>query len=221
MKRPLLVRLAIGHRRLAASVLCGVASFVALPATIVPLTRAIFAWDIGCIAFLTLAAVMFSGERITRIPADAAAQEEGEWTIFCFTVGVTAISFAAIIGHYAAVKDLPSGERGLHMAVVAGTLLVSWLTTQTVFAMRYAHEFYTRSPGMTDVDGGLDFPGTPKPDYWDFLYFSLVIGMTFQVSDVQISSRKLRRLVAVQALLGFLFNTVILALSVNIGATLL
>ena len=186
-----------------------------------PLTRAIFAWDLGCFVFLVLIAGMFSGEHLNRIQADAAAQEEGEWTIFSFTVGVAASSFAAIIGHYAAVKNLPAGERGLHMAVVAATLLVSWLTTQTVFALRYAHEFYSRSPGVTEFDGGLDFPGTPRPDYWDFLYFALVIGMTFQVSDVQVTSRKLRRLVAVQGLLGFLFNTVILALSVNIGATLL
>jgi uncharacterized membrane protein len=221
MKRPLLVRLAIGHRRVVAGVLCGGAAYLALPAMIAPLTRAIFAWNIGCIAFLALVAAMFSGEHIGRMPSDAAAQEEGEWKIFGFTVGATAISFAAIIGHYAAVKDLPPDQRGLHMGLVAATLLVTWLTTQTVFALRYAHEYYTRSPGMPEVDGGLEFPGTQRPDYWDFIYFSLVIGMTFQVSDVQVTSRKLRRLVAVQGVLGFLFNTIILALSVNIGAGLL
>ena len=192
-----------------------------MPATISPLTRAILAWDIGCTAFLVLAGLMFSGERISRMAADAEAQEEGEWTVFWLTVvGVTA-SFAAIAGQYAAVKSLPAGPRGWPVALVGATLLVSWLMTQVVFALRYAHEYYARSAGSKNVDGGLEFPGGAAPDYWDFVYFSLVLGMTFQVSDVQITSRKLRRLAAVHGFLSFVFNTFILALSVNIGASLL
>ena len=71
------------------------------------------------------------------------------------------------------------------------------------------------------MDGGLEFPGGLAPDYWDFIYFSLVLGMTFQVSDVQITSRKLRRLATLHGLIGFLFNTVIVALTVNIAASFL
>ena len=80
---------------------------------------------------------------------------------------------------------------------------------------------YERQPGASRVDGGLDFPGGLSPDYWDFFYFALVLGMTFQVSDVQITSRKLRRLAAAHGLIGFLFNAVIIALTVNIAASLL
>jgi uncharacterized membrane protein len=89
------------------------------------------------------------------------------------------------------------------------------------FAFRYAHEFYEVSGDGPAVDGGLTFPGEEQPDYLDFLYFAMVLGMTFQVSDVSITSRKFRRLATLHGLLGFLFNTVILALTVNIAAGLL
>ncbi len=100
------------------------------------------------------------------------------------------------------------------------TLLVSWLMTHTTFAFRYAHEYYDVDPG-TGIVGGLEFPSEKRPDYLDFMYFSLVLGMTFQVSDVQITSRKFRRLAAVHGLLSFLYNTIILALTVNLAAGLL
>src|SRR5205823_2876283 len=141
---------------------------------------------------------LFLTEPPEDMPAHAAAQEEGEWTIFWITVAVVVISFAAIIGEFSGTKDLPAGRRSLHIALVALTLFVSWLMTQVTFGLRYAHEYYATSPGHTEVDGGLQFPGEGKPDYLDFLYFSLVLGMTFQVSDVQITSRKLRRLATVQ-----------------------
>jgi uncharacterized membrane protein len=97
---------------------------------------------------------------------------------------------------------------------------LSWLTTHVSFAYRYAHEYYTVD-GACGPEGGLVFPGDEKPDYLDFIYFSFVLGMTFQVSDINITAKKLRRLATVQGLIGFLFNTVILALSVNIAASLL
>ena len=95
---------------------------------------------------------------------------------------------------------------------------------QVAFTIHYAPEYYAPdqfSQTPSDANNALTFPGDSKPDYWDFFYFSLVLGMTFQVSDVQITRRSLRRLAAAHGLLGFLFNTVILALSVNIGASLL
>lgn len=217
---PLPLRVIVGHGRLAAGALCGTAAFLVLPATIPPLTRAIVAWDIGCSAFLLLAGVMFSGERLNRMAKDAEAQQEGEWTVFWLTVAGVTASFAAIAGQYAAVKNL-TGPRGLHVALVGVTLLLSWVMMHVVFAMRYAHEYYAHDLHGKGVDGGLDFPGGAAPDYWDFVYFSLVLGMTFQVSDVQITARKLRRLAAAHGFLSFVFNTFILALSVNIGASLM
>jgi uncharacterized membrane protein len=216
----LVLRVVRGRPRLFAGLLVGVAFALLLPNSFAPLTRALVAWDSGCLAFLVLAAVMFTSERHADIAADAAAQEEGEWTIFWLTVGAVTASFAAILGDFSQTKDMPAALRDLHIALVATTLFVSWLMTHTVFAYRYAHEYYERGDDG-HVSGGLSFPDEQEPDYWDFFYFALVLGMTFQVSDVQITSRKLRRLAAAHGLLGFLFNTVILALSVNIGASLL
>ena len=151
---------------------------------------------------------------------DAAAQEEGEWTIFWSTVAVVAISLAVIISEFANTNNMPRAQRNLHVILWSrGTLFVSWLIAlSTSFAFRYAHEFYETDPSGTDITRGLEFPGEKRPDYLDFMYFSLVLGMTFQVSDVQITARKFRRLAAVHGLLSFLFNTIILALTVNIAA---
>jgi uncharacterized membrane protein len=210
-----------GRPRLFIGLLCGIIAFWLLPTGLQGPTRAICAWDIGAVAFLILAGVLFYTEPPEKMSAHAAAQQEGEWTIFWITVAVVLISFAAIIGEFSGTKALPANRRGLHVALVALTLFVSWLMTHVSFGLRYAHEYYTTSPGRSEVDGGLQFPSEPTPDYLDFLYFSLVLGMTFQVSDVQITSRKFRRLAAVHGLLSFLFNAVIIALTVNIAASFL
>lgn len=221
MRRFLLARLLLARPRLLLGAAIGLATMFLLPATLTPLTRAIVAWDVGCAAFLVMLAEMFGIERRERIARDAAMQKEGEWTIFAVSVGAVAASFAAIIGEFSAAKDMPAGIRGAHIGLVAATLFLSWLMTHALFSLRYAHEYYSISKGNTAPDGGLLFPDEAKPDYWDFFYFSLVLGMTFQVSDVQITSAKLRRLATVHGLMGFVFNTVVLALSVNIGASLL
>jgi uncharacterized membrane protein len=210
-----------GRPRLFIGAGVGVVAGFLLPESLSPGTRGIMAWDIFITVFVAMVAELFTRQRPEHMPADAAAQEEGEWTIFWITLGAVIASFAAIILQFSVSKDAPAAERGLHVGIVAYTLLASWLMTHTVFAMRYAHEYYAVSPGQTAIDGGLDFPNDDDPDYWDFFYFSLVLGMTFQVSDVQITSRTLRRLATAHGLLGFLFNTVIIALTVNIGASLL
>jgi uncharacterized membrane protein len=210
-----------GRPRLFIGMLCGLAVAPLLPGGIKGATRAIIAWDIGVVAFLVLSAFLFTTERLDRMAADAADQEEGEWTIFWLTVAAVAFSFVAIISEFADTKDMPPAQRGLHVSLVAVTLFVSWLMTHVTFAFRYAHEYYEADPDGVGISAGLDFPGEKRPDYLDFMYFSLVLGMTFQVSDVQITARKFRRLAAVHGLLSFLFNTIILALTVNIAAGLL
>ena len=210
-----------GRPRLFIGLLCGLAAAVVLPPAGGHPTRAIIAWDIGVIVYLVLSAYLFTSERLERMAEDAAAQEEGEWTIFWLTVAAVVFSFAAIFNELADTKDLPPAQRNLHIALVAITLFVSWLMTHTSFAFRYAHEFYELADNDTGIAGGLEFPSEKRPDYLDFLYFSLVLGMTFQVSDVQITARKFRRLASVHGLLSFLFNTIILALTVNIAAGLL
>lgn len=192
-----------------------------LPAALPITARGILAWDIGVLVFLALSAQLFVTAQPDEMPANAKAQQEGEWTIFWITLAVVIVSFVAVSSEFAAIKTGPPERRGLEIALVAGTLLLSWLVTHVTFAFRYAHEFYVRDLGGPDFDRGLDFPGEKEPDYLDFLYFSLVLGMTFQVSDVQITSRKLRRVATLHGFLSFLFNTVIVAFTVNIAAGLM
>ncbi len=214
-------RVVRGRPRLFAGFLVMILVFPLLPAFLPQTTRGILAWDIGVLVFLALAAHLFATSSPDVMPGAAEAQQEGEWTIFWITLGVVIVSFVAVSGEFAAIKTGPPERRGLEITLVAATLFLSWLVTHVTFAFRYAHEFYARDLGGPDVDRGLDFPGELEPDYLDFLYFSLVLGMTFQVSDVQITSRKFRRVATLHGLLGFLFNTVIVAFTVNIAAGLM
>ncbi len=207
--------------RLFAAALIGLITGLMLPESLEVQSRAIIGWDMMVTVYLVLMAWLFSNQPPEGIAANAAAQMEGEWTIFWIIVAAVAASFAAIIFEFSVSKDMPAGVRGAHVALVSFTLLASWLMTHTVFAMRYAHEYYEITGDGSQIDKGLEFPGDLPPDYWDFFYFALILGMTFQVSDVEITSRQLRRLATVHGLLGFLFNTVIIALTVNIGASLL
>jgi len=207
-----------GHRRIFIGALCGLASWPLLPRGT---ERAVLAWDIGVMVFLALSATLFVTERLDRMAEDAEAQEEGEWTVFWLTMAAVAFSFVAIIQAFAGMKEMPPAARSLHVILVAVTLLVSWLMTHTAFALRYAHEYYEIDSAGVGIVGGLEFPGERQPDYLDFLYFSMVLGMTFQVSDVQITARKFRRLAVAHGLLSFLYNTIILALTVNLAAGLL
>ena len=216
-----MLKIVRGRPRLFAGAVIGLAAWPLLPATLHPVTHAVLVWDIGVFAFLALSAQLFLTERLAHMEHDAAAQQEGEWSVFGLTLVGTVMSFAAIISEFGNLKDAQGASRSLDIALVVVTLLLSWLMTHVTFAFRYAHEFYSRDAGATAIDGGLEFPGTDRPDYLDFVYFALVLGMTFQVSDVQITARKLRRLATLHGLLGFLFNTVILALTVNLAAGLL
>lgn len=219
---PLPVRVLLGHRRMVLAALVGLMAYWLLPAAHGTAARLVFAWDAGSVALLVLiGALLVRPVDDVAMARHAMAQQEGEWTVFAITLAGVVVSFAALTSVLALAKDMKGAERDLYIGAVAATLLLSWLVTHMVFALRYAHEYYERDETTRDVDGGLEFPGGLPPDYWDFVYFALVLGMTFQVSDVQITSRKLRRLATLHGLIGFLFNTVIVALTVNIAASFL
>ena len=107
----------------------------------------------------------------------------------------------------------------LHLTLSLLTIVGSWLLVNTIFAFHYANLYYRQEQNLNECESeGLDFPSEIEPDYWDFLYFSFVIGMTNQVSDVQITSRLIRRLALLHSILSFFFNTTILAMTINIIA---
>ena len=213
-------RIVLGHFRTFLALGIMLVAYPLLPAALDWLTRAILAWDIGVAGFLLLALNLFLTRGPEHMPAMAEAQEEGEWTIFWVALFATIASFAALTTEFSGLKDLPQAVRAFRVGLVGGTLALSWLLAHTIFALRYAHEWYECDDGKP-LAKGLEFPGGEQPDYLDFLYFSIVIGMTFQVSDVQVTARGMRRLVLVHGLVSFLYNTVIVAVTVNIVAGLL
>jgi uncharacterized membrane protein len=210
----------LGHWRMFAALLIMAIGWLFIPATTNPWTRLFVAWDIGVTSFLLLVLHLFMTRESRHMPALAEAQEEGQWTIFWVALLVGLIGFFTVITELGLLKGDSGQRRILRIALVAATLSSSWLFTHVVFALRYAQEWYD-TDGDSKLRRGLDFPGDNEPDYMDFLYFSLVLGMTFQVSDVQIKASRLRRLATLHGLVSFLYNTVILALSVNIAAGLL
>lgn len=214
------VRVVAARPRLFIGLAVGLLAWAALAGRFAPMTVAVMAWDVGVAVYVVLAALLFLTEPIAHLPIHAARDEEGEWTIFAITVAAAVFSLIAVLGVFAGTHDHAPAVKHLRIGLVALTLFLSWLMMHTTFTFRYAHEYYADDLSPPAYDAGLEFPGGTPPDYMDFLYFSLVLGMTFQVSDVQITAGKMRRLALLHGLLSFLFNTVILALTVNIAASL-
>ncbi|MFH0133415.1 DUF1345 domain-containing protein [Variovorax sp. EL159] len=129
-------------------------------------------------------------------------------------VGVSVVAIAMMLQE---VKQMDGIARAGHIALGLVALVGSWLMMHSIYAFHYAHRYYIDRKGGSP-DGGLDFPGKDEPDYFDFLYYSYVIGMTSQVSDVQATSREMRRITLMHSVLSFAFNMLVLALSVNVVA---
>ena len=129
------------------------------------------------------------------------------------TVSAALASIGAI---FVQLTMAPAGHHLLNLVFAVVTILLSWSFIQVIFAFHYAHEFYAEHRGEAR---GLGFPGDDAPNYWDFLYFAFVIGMTSQVSDVTVKSKVLRKTVTAHGLLSFVFNLTLLALAVNLAAS--
>jgi uncharacterized membrane protein len=180
-----------------------------------PATWLLVGWDIGGVLYLILAFHLFATSAVHQIRRNAAAQDEGRLAILAVTVAAALASLGAILVELASPGSGGVPRQPAHLALAAATIVLSWTVIHTIFALHYAHEFYDES-----ASAGLDFPGGEKePDYWDFVYFSFVIGMTSQVSDVGVTSRSIRRTVAAHGVASFFFNAALLALTVNIAAS--
>jgi uncharacterized membrane protein len=158
---------------------------------------------------------MMAVAQVRHIRLRAKLQDEGQYTI----LALTAIAALASLGAIVALLGMSGGNdrEPAHLMLGIVTILLSWTFTHTMFALHYAHEFYDENAGK---GGGLIFPGELRePDYWDFIYFSFVIGMTSQVSDVAITCRPIRHTVSAHGIISFVFNVTLLALTVNIAAS--
>jgi uncharacterized membrane protein len=204
------------HGRLLASM--AIAAAVALILWLTGLrvsTAILIGWDVGILIYLVLSAIMMWEFDLKLVKKRAAAHDEGGMLIPVLTIAAAVASLAAIVYELGSVSGNPNEKLYFGLAVL--TCLLSWTFIHLIFALHYAHEYY----GEGHSSRGMDFPGgtgEAQPDYWDFVYFSFVLGTTFQVSDVAITGKMTRRVAAAHGVLSFLFNVAILALVVNIGA---
>lgn len=216
-KRPLpelwIVRVVRGHLRLWSAVAVGFIAYPLLPDGWRAVTRMLVSWDIAVVVYLVTTAAMMARSSVDDIRKHSATQDEGAFALLVLTAAAAMSSLAAIFFELASNNDAPPGLWA-HVLALA-TVVLSWTFIHTIFACHYAHDFY----GNGKRANGLKFPGDEKPDYWDFVYFSFVIGMTFQVSDVAVTNKWIRRTVVAHGALSFAFTTTILALAVNMAAS--
>jgi len=194
-----------------------VAIVVPLPGTPDPLLHALTGWNVGVYLYLALIWTMMIRADDSDVRAIAERQDESAYVV------LTAVSLAAVISLAAIVLELATtkgtdGHNAFHIGMTAATVIGSWFLIPTIFALHYAHFYYlidTRHPPP------LIFPEKNlKPDYWDFMYFSFTIAVASQTADIAPNSRWMRKALLAQAVLSFFFNASILALSINISASL-
>jgi len=184
-----------------------------------PVMRGLVGWDIGIGLYVILAVEMMLRADVHQIRRRAATQDDGAIVILVLTVATALASLLAIVVLLGTSAAGGAHRRSIDLVLATITIGLSWLFIHTMFALHYAHEFYGDSVGPA---GGMAFPGgDEEPDYWDFVYFSFVIGMTSQVSDVAITNKPVRRTVTAHAVVSFAFNVALLALTVNIAASAL
>jgi uncharacterized membrane protein len=205
--------------RLFISLIVGIVCFFIMPQQWVMALRLISSWDIAVGFFLLLTWILIShttAEETNRLIDN----QDQSGTAILFLVIIAACASLFAIGILTNQGKHATSMYAILYAVLSGiAVLCSWLFIHITFAFHYAHHYYRRVDfveNKTQQDPGLIFPHERKPDYFDFAYFSLVIGMTSQVSDVQITSRSMRRLVVLHSFLSFMFNVAILAVAVNI-----
>jgi uncharacterized membrane protein len=210
MSKP--IRVVYARPRTFVSVLVGVVAFFLLPDSLRLVTRLLTGWDLFIALYLLLVYIMITRCGLAHIRRNAVLQDDGRFLILL----VTALGAFASIG--AIVFELGGTHRSaVDLTLATVTIALSWAAVHTTFALHYAHEFYRGAK-----PGGLQFPSGDQhddADYWDFVYFSFVIGMTAQVSDVGITDRVIRRTATAHGIISFVFNTALVALMVNIAAS--
>jgi uncharacterized membrane protein len=210
MSRPL--RLVYARPRTFISIAVGIIAFFLLPASLRLVTRMLIGWDIFIAIYLLLVYTMVVRSGLAHIKRNAIMQDDGRFLI------LLVVAFGAFASIAAIVFELGASHHSVpELTLATVTIALSWAAVHTVFALHYAHEFYRGAK-----PGGLQFPSGDtheNADYWDFVYFSFVIGMTAQVSDVGITDKIIRRTATVHGIISFVYNTALVALMVNIAAS--
>jgi uncharacterized membrane protein len=180
-------------------------------------TRLLIAWNVGAWAFLILVARMITDPR-REASVWSRPEDENQWVLVVLGVVASLAAVAAIVWELGPVKNMAGWQKAGHLTLVGLTVVSAWAFLQVMFALHYAGVYYQRHKG--GVHGGLEFPGNPQPDWMEFFYQAFTLGCTFASSDVNVSSKRMRRIVVIQGVACFFFNAIILALTINVAANL-
>jgi uncharacterized membrane protein len=199
----------------------GLLAYVAEPWSLREATRALFGWNVGAWAFLIMIAQMMATSSEEDVRAHAAEEDEKTAALLVIAIVAALAAFAAIVLELGPVKDAHGLSKALHLGLVAATVLSAWTFTHVMFALHYAAEYYQVGEGATGVQGGLIFPNCDSPGWWEFGYEAFVIGCACATADVNVTTREMRATCLVQGVIAFFFNTLVLALTINIAAGLI
>ncbi len=218
------VRIVRARPRLFICLALGILAGLLLPNDWRAITRALISWNFAIfLYFIAVAAMVISADQ-SSMARRAAEQDDGRFTILVFTVVAAAAAFGAIFYQLLLVKDVHGLQRAFHLVLAAATVTSAWAFIHVMFALHYASECFSerelKSSPAAKSHSGLRFPGDETPDYFDFFYFSFVIGVACATADVNITSRTIRRTATLHCILAFFFNSAVLALTVNIAAGL-
>lgn len=176
-------------------------------------------WDVFALTYIITSWIVFFTSSISHITKKARKDDGSRLFVFLIVVFASFASMLAVLMLIIS-KDTANLAKAIYLPVIVSGMLLSWILVHTTFCFHYAHLYYDNDEGTEKNAGGLNFPEELHPDYIDFAYFSFVIGMTFQVSDIEITSRTIRRQVLVHGLLSFALNTFVVALTINLIAGL-
>ena len=213
-------RLLTARPRLYISALIGIVAGAAMPPSVSVALSVLIGWNVATGLYLVLAFIMMLRSSPRQLRRRAFLQYDTRWVILGLVVACAVATLFAIGLVLGNLKEMPVGTVYWHVGLAALTLVSSWMMVNVIFAQAYAYEYFGPRQ-RKDAPPALAFPDDVQPDYWDFMYFSMCIGMTCQVSDVSIRSSILRRVATIHGMLAFFYNTVVLALTVNISASLL
>ena len=194
-----------------------VVAYFLVPSGVREATSLLIAWNVGAwVFFILIAGMVADRKRDARV--QSRPEDENQWVLLVLGIVASCAALAAIVWELGPVKELAGALKAAHLALVGATVLSAWTFLQVMFALHYAGVYF--APHAGGIRGGLEFPGGAEPGWTEFFYQAFVIGCTFASSDVNVTSKRMRRICAIQGVVGFLFNAIVLALTINILANL-
>jgi len=222
IKRARPLRGVVARPRLAVCIAAAIIAYLFAPGDWRLPTRLLAAWNVGAVLFVVLVVTMMARANSHTMRRRATIEDNDRWVLLTIGVAAAVAAMAAIVAELGAVKDMAGLQKALHIGLTVATIVSAWTFIHLLFALHYAHEYYAPTPDPDDPPetgrGGLRFPGDAPPTYGDFLYYSFVIGCACATADVETVSKVMRRTTLLQGVVAFFFNTIILALMINIAA---